>query len=145
MAEALTDHTSNIEEWVDERGLVISVTKSIITLFTPQFAQCKTHGQVTLNNSLLPLERSPHILGVTFDPYSKLNAHVISIVSRASSRINIRKDLAGTNWDQQKETILLAYISFIRSLSIYAAAIWFHTVSPSLIPKFGPLNSHRLH
>ena len=70
MAEALTAaHSSNIEERVDERGLAICAPKSTITLFTPQFTKSNTHPQVTLNNSLLPLEKTPCILGVTFEPH----------------------------------------------------------------------------
>ena len=54
-------HSPNIEEWVDERSLAISVPKSTITLFTPQFAHSNTHPQVTLNNSILPLRSSLQI------------------------------------------------------------------------------------
>ena len=61
----LSDFVGNfprsIEEWADERGLAISALKSTITLFTPQFAQSSTNPQVTLNNSILPLERTPYM------------------------------------------------------------------------------------
>ena len=57
IADALADNSSNTEEWVDERDLVISTEKSTITLFTPQFTQSNTHPQVILNNSILTLER----------------------------------------------------------------------------------------
>ena len=120
---------------MDERGSAISAPKSNITFFTPQFAQIKTHHQVTLNICLLPLERTPLILGVTFDPRFKFNAHVKFIVFWALPCINILKALAGTNWGQQKETILIAYMSLIKSLFIYAAPIWFPVASSSLIQK----------
>ena len=58
MAEALSAHSPIIEKWEDERNLAISAPKSTITLFTPQFA----HPRVTLNNSILPLEKTPCIL-----------------------------------------------------------------------------------
>ena len=35
MAEALSAHLPNIEEWADERGLPISAPKSTITLLVP--------------------------------------------------------------------------------------------------------------
>ena len=60
MAEVHTANASNIEEWADEQGLAISAPKSTITVFIPQFTQSNTHS-VTLNNSLLPLERIPRI------------------------------------------------------------------------------------
>ena len=66
ITEALTDHSSNIKGWADERGLAISSPKCTITVFTHQFEQSCTHPQVTLNNSLLPFGRTPRILRVTF-------------------------------------------------------------------------------
>ena len=119
----------------NERGLAIYVPKSTIILFTSPFAQSNTHPQVTLNNSILPLERTQSIPGVTLDPHFKFNAHVKSLVTRSLLRINILKLLAGTNWGQQKETILITYISFIRSLYLYAAPIRFPNTSPFLIQK----------
>ena len=80
--EAFSAHSSNIEEWADERGLVISAPKLTITLFTPQFAQSNTHPQITLNSSILPLERTPCIIRVTFDPHFQFNVHVKSLVTQ---------------------------------------------------------------
>ena len=48
-----------------------STPKSTITLFPPQFAQSNAHPRITLNNSILSLERTACILGVTFDPHLK--------------------------------------------------------------------------
>ena len=87
------------------------------------------------DNSILPLERTPCILGVTFDPHFKFNAHVKSLVTRAVPRIYILKALTAANWGQHKETILITYKSLIRSLFMYAAPIWFLKSSPSLIQK----------
>ena len=75
----------------------ISALKSTVTLFIPQFVQSSTHHQVTRNNSILPLERTPCILGVTFYPHFKFNVHVRSSVTQALSHINNLKALTGTN------------------------------------------------
>ena len=61
MAEALTGHSVNIEQWVDKQGLAIYAPKSPIILFTPQFAQSNTHTQVILNNSILPFDFRPSL------------------------------------------------------------------------------------
>ena len=50
-------------------------------------------------------------------------------------RINILKVFTGTNWGQQKRTILIAYMSLILSFFMYAAPIWLSNTSPSLIHK----------
>ena len=138
MTEALTAHLS------DERGLAIFTPKSTVTLITPQFAQSNTHPQVTRNSSILLLERTPCILGVTFDPHFKLNAHIKSIVTRASPRINILKALTGTNWGQQEEIILITYKSLILSSFMHAAPIWFPNTSSSHIHKLQTIQNSAL-
>ena len=131
-AEALSAYLSNIEEWAYEQGFAINAPKSINT----QFVQSNIHPQVTLNNSILPLERTPCILGMTFNPHLKFNTHVTSksLVTRALPRIYILKALTGTKWGQQKETILITYISLIRSLFFsYMQLLCFPNTSPYLI------------
>ena len=127
MAEALSAHSPNIEEWADERDLAISIPKSTITLFTPQFAQSSTHLQVTLNSSILPLERTHCTLAVTFDRHFKFNAHIKSLVTRALPRINILKTPTGTNWGQKMETIL--YHLYVPH------SVPFHACSSHLVPQ----------
>ena len=68
MAEAITINVWNIGRWADELVLTISAPKSTISLFTPQVTQTSTYTHATLN-SLLPLERKPATLRLTFDPY----------------------------------------------------------------------------
>ena len=46
------------------------------------------------------------------------------MVNRVSKRNNVLKALAGTNWGQQKETLLLTYQELGRSIDNYAAFVW---------------------
>ena len=61
-------HATSVVDWLDERGLAISVPKSTITLFIFEFNQSLTHHHVTLNSCYLSLERNLHILGVSSSP-----------------------------------------------------------------------------
>ena len=66
IAEALTAHSSNIKEWADE---AISAPNPP-SLYSPLNSHNLTPiPKVTLNNSILPLERTPWILGVTIDTH----------------------------------------------------------------------------
>ena len=152
MAAALSAHASNIEEWADERGLAISVPKSTIILFILFCSSFQHPSPSHLSNSILPLERNTCILGVTFDPHFKFNAHVRSLITRVLPRINILKVHTGTNWGQQKETILITLIRYVPN------PVSFHVCSSHLIsqhltipylenpnyPKLCPPHSHRL-
>ena len=107
----------------DERGLIISDPKFTKTLFTPQIRKYTTHPHVTLNKYLLPLEERPLILGVTLDSHFTFTLHIDAIITRALTHIIIFKAIAGTNWDQQKETILITNKYLIRFIYIYATPI----------------------
>ena len=143
-AETLSAHAESVFAWAEEKGLSISAPKSTITLFTSDRHQSHTHPQVTLNNSPLPLERNPRILGVTFDPHFTFTPHITSLISRATSRLNILKALAGTNWGQHKETIIITYKSLIRSLFTYATPIWFPNTNPTILRRLQTIQNSAL-
>ena len=132
---ALTTHSDHVVEWARERGLTISAPKSSVTLFTSHTHQSHTHPTVSLDNTILPLERNPRILGVTFDPHFTFTPHINSIISRATPRLNILRALAGTTWGASKETLIITFKSLIQSLFTYASPVWFPNASPSAIAK----------
>ena len=131
----LNRYSNEISSWAKEINLQISEQKSSVTLFTPQTQQSHHHPQITMNNQLLPLNRNPKILGVTFDPHFNFNMHVTNIVNKAKKRIPILKALAGSSWGQNKEALLITYKALIESVMNYAAPIWFPNVSESSIKK----------
>ena len=52
-----------------------------------------------------------------------------------SKRNNVLKALAGTNWGQQNETLLMTYKALGRSIATYAAPVWSINVSETNIGK----------
>ena len=87
------------------------------------------------DQSLTPLQQTPMILGVIFDPMFTFSHHINSIHSRASNRLNVLKALAGSSWGHNKETILLTYNSIIKPILTYAAPIWSPSASTTGISK----------
>ena len=55
----------------------------------------------------------PTILVVTFDPMFSFSRHIQNILSCVRERTKILKALAGTNWVQQKVTLILTYQALI--------------------------------
>ena len=84
-------------------------------------------------NSVLPLDRTPKILGVTLDPSLTFTPHTKEIKSKCTKRLNVLKALAGTSWGQQKETLTITYNSLIKPIITYAAPIWFPSTCKSNI------------
>ena len=143
-SERLSAHASDVMLWAEEKKLSISFDKSHPTILTSDTHQCRTDPGVSMGDTALEPERNPKILGVHLDPLFKFSYHVSQIQSRVSSRINILKALAGTNWGQQKETLIVTYRALIRSIITYAAPIWYPNASASAIEKLQVLQNSAL-
>ena len=104
---------------------MISAPKSTVTLFTSDPKQANiTHQKIKISDAELPLVRNPKLLGVYLDTFFLFNAHCVQVANRVSKRNNVLKALAGTNWGQQKETLLLTYKALGRLIANYAAPVW---------------------
>ena len=115
-------------------SLLISAPKSSVTLFTPDPAQANTYPKIKIDDSELPLVRSPKLLGVYLDTLFSFNTHCVQVANRVNKR-NVLKALAGTNWGQQKETLQMTYKALKRSIAYYAAPVWHTNASESNIGK----------
>ena len=50
--------------------------------------------------------------------------HIKSTVDKGKRKVNLLKSLAGTNWGQNQETLLITYKSIIRSVLEYGCPVW---------------------
>ena len=57
--------------------------------------------------------------------------HVKSTVTKAKSKVNMLKALAGSTWGQDKETLIIMYKSICRSKLEYATPVWSPIISES--------------
>ena len=124
------------------RSLLISAPKSTVTLFTPDPKQADTHPKqadthpkIKISDAERPLVRNPKLLGVYLDTFFSVNTYCIQVANRVSKINNVLKALAGTNWGQQKETLLLTYKALGRSISNYAAPVWSTNASDTSLGK----------
>ena len=125
---SLNNYLEELTTYLKDNSLLISAPKSSVTLLTPDTHQAKTHPDIFIEDSRLPLVKCPKILGVYLDPSLSFNKHSQYVAERVSGRNNILKALAGTSWGQQKETLLMTYKAVGRSIINYAAPVW----SPNL-------------
>ena len=125
---SLNNYLEELTTYLKDNSLLISAPKSSVTLLTPDTHQAKTHPDIFIEDSRLPLVKCLKILGVYLDPSLSFNKHSQYVTERVSGRNNILKALAGTSWGQQKETLLMTYKAVGRSIINYAAPVW----SPNL-------------
>ena len=88
---------------------LISAPKSTVMLFTTDKHDFQMHPDITLEDTQLPLECSPKILGVIMDPSFSFHKHCNYVSDRIDKRNNMLKALAGSSWGHEKETLLLTY------------------------------------
>ena len=134
-ALSLSAHANDVVQWAANKKLTIAYDKTHPTLFTSDTHQSRMDPGVSVNNRPLELERNPKILGVHFDPHLRFSHHAQQQSIKASSRLRIMKALAGTNWGQQKETLILTYRALIKSVIQYAAPVWFPNASNTAVMK----------
>ena len=125
-----------------DNSLLISAPKSTVTLFTPDPKQANTHLKIKISGAYLPLVRNPKLLGVYLDTFFSFNTHCVQVANRVSKRNNVLKALAGTNWGQQKETLLLTYKALGRSLANYGAPVWSTNASDTSLGKIQLICQH---
>ena len=107
MESIINSYMREVGTYPWENSILISAPKSTVTLFTPDKHQFHTHPDITLEDTQLPLERSPKILGVNLDPSLSFHKHGTYVSDRIDKRNKLLKALAGLSWGQEKETLLL--------------------------------------
>ena len=117
------------------RTRLISAPKSIVTLFTPDKHQFQMHPDITLEDTQLPLECSPKILGVILELSISFHKHCNYVSDRIAKRNNMLKALVGSSWGQDKETLLISYNTLGKSTANYAAPVWSTNASDSSFKK----------
>ena len=120
--------------WVDRKKLVIAPAKCSVTFFTPDKArEANIHPKIHVNGEIIPLEKNPKILGVTFDPHAHYHAHVQRKVKEGHQKLRILRSLAGASWGCSKETLTRTYKSHVESSLFYASAVWGPNISTSSV------------
>ena len=126
---------TTLVEWAQGKELSIAPHKSSVTLFTPDTHQSHLHPKVKIGDYVIPLNRTPKILGVTWDTHLTFAAHARDITARSASSLRISKALAGTNWGFDKETLVHTYKAITRPVLNYGAPIWIPLAAPSTLAK----------
>ena len=117
--DMLNSYLEEITAYLKDNSLLISATKSSVTLFIPD-TQVKTQPKILIDDSQLPLVQCPKILGVHLDTSISFNKRSSHVAERVSSR----KALADTSWGQKTTTLLMTHRAVGRSIINYAAPVW---------------------
>ena len=85
----ITNYLRDVSIYLKDNSLLISAPKSTVTLFTQDKHQFQMHPDITLEDTQLPLKRSPKILGVILDPSISFHKHCNYVSDRIDKRNNM--------------------------------------------------------
>jgi hypothetical protein len=103
-----------------------------------------TTPHVSLNGSIIPLDKNVKILGATWDTHLYFWAPHAAIAARASKHIEILKALAGFTWGQDRKTLLLTWKALIKPILDYCAPIFKPNTSATNIQKLQVMQNSAL-
>ena len=129
MAEQINKYISLVLDFLKERELEVSPTKSSVTLFTPDTKEAMIHPNVEMEGIKVDLDKTPKLLGVTFDTMYTFGHHIRETIKKTKSKVNLLKSLAGSAWGQDKETLIITYKAVARSTLEYGTPIWSPIIS----------------
>ena len=75
LEDSINSYLDEIIAYLKENSLLISAPKSTVTLFSPDPHQAKTHPIIRIEDSQLPLDQCPNILGVYLNTSISFNKH----------------------------------------------------------------------
>ena len=87
LINGLNIYLSQVLNYINNKKLTVSTTKSTVTPFTPDTHEHHLHPQVKLADQVLPLEKKPKVLGVTLDTHLTFTQHCNNIAVTCSSTI----------------------------------------------------------
>ena len=90
------NYLRDVSIYLKDNSILISAPKSTVTLFTPDKHPFQMHPD-TLEDTQLPLERSPKILRVIMDPSISFHKHCNYVSDRIDKRNNMLNELAGSS------------------------------------------------
>src|SRR5678816_3116557 len=115
--------------------MTASPLKSSITLLTTDRHQSSLHPIVYLSNNPLPLNKTPKILGLTYDTHLTFSPHIDQITSSTQRKLNTLRTLSQHNFSNRKHTLTTIYKQLLRTNINYASPAWFSALSQSNLNK----------
>ena len=109
-----------IERWLCKWRMKMAPSKCNYTVFAKGNSS-KPKFSFRLFDGVIPLERQPVSLGITFDECLNLKAQVKSLKAKCSQRLNIIKILSHKSWRLHRTTLVALYSSLIGTVIDYSA------------------------
>ena len=119
----INSYLREVSIYLKDNSLLISAPKSTVTLATPDEHQFQMHPDIIIEDTQLPLERSPKILGVIMDPSLSFHKHCNYVSDRIDKITSMVKALVASSYGQDNETLQLTYNALGKYIASYASPV----------------------
>ena len=103
--KALQNAVSAVDNWSNKWKLNLNSTKSESTFFTLSNAELDWKPSIKIGEKIVPFNRTPKFLGVTFDRLLSFKPHVEETVRKAERKMSLIRAVANTSWGSRKKNL----------------------------------------
>ena len=118
ISSIINNYLSRLGAWLFNNRLEMNISKCSYTVFSSgnSTAKYKLH----IKGVQIEHEKTPKLLGVTFDQHLTFSTHVSNIRANCMSRLNIIRIISHKSWKLSKITLVNVYRALIGSLLDYS-------------------------
>lgn len=118
----LSNACLKVNEFLCERGLTVSIQKSVAMLFTKKHVLPDFNVYCGVN--VIPTVEQFRYLGVIFDRKCLWGAHIGSLVESCGKRVNFLRATCGIKWGAQPAILRIIYMTTVRSVLDYGSIVF---------------------
>lgn len=130
-----------VEKWLDKHGFIISLNKTVATIFTRH--NTPNINSLQLGTLSLPYQQSVQYLGMIMDKKLTWKYHINKICLKCENIINFLRLCTRTWWGADITTSLLFYRSYMRAIIDYGSMLY-GSATNSLLKKLDLVNNKAL-
>ena len=103
--------------------LKINCRKTVYSIFTLSPVVSKKHLHLKVQDTDIEKDENPCYLGVRLDARLTFKPHIEDISRKVSTRLNLLKKLASSNWGANKSSLRQLYTGYVRAIFDYSAPL----------------------
>ena len=119
VSKKINKYLESLVKWLYKWRLKMNTSKCSYTIFSG-IGRGQVSFKLLMNKELIPYNKNPMFLGVTFDERLCFNKHFENIKVRATKRLNIIKIFTHSSWHLDKKTLIAIYKSLVSSVFGYS-------------------------
>lgn len=112
-----------IGTWANNWGFKISQIKTVAMLFSPTNKR-PIYPKLYIQNQLIEFQKETYFLGMLLNETINWKPHIQQTIQKCQKDLNILKNIKGTTWGADQQTMLMIYKSLIRAKIDYGCQIY---------------------